>query len=300
MSPEPAWNRNPGVLSARSCLPVMTRPPSQEVSPAHEHAPADPPAHRSGPGGSTDVRAALLHAATERFSARGYAAVGIREIADGAGANLASINYYFGSKRGLYLETVRGSMVNRDGRNAWELLEHIPDDPDDAAVLLARFIREWLDQLLPAEGRNVCAALIVREGLHPTEAIDAVVDDYLKPNELGLRRLLAVFLPEADELELGLHAHSLLGQVLHYCIYRPIVERLRGMPVRSAAPHHAGSPPDLLGRITPHVTRVTLRSLGVDDLRIDAALNEIASDSRGATDARRTSEPSTETPTERA
>ncbi|TVQ51327.1 MAG: DUF1956 domain-containing protein [Phycisphaerales bacterium] len=247
----------------------------------------------------TSARESLLAAAVELFSSRGYAAVGIREIADRAGANLASINYYFGSKRGLYLATVRTSMVNQDGRNAWDLLEHIPDGPDDAAILLARFVREWLDQLIPVVGGNACASLIVREGLHPTEAIDAVVDDYLKPNECRLRRLLAVFLPEADELELGLHAHSLLGQVLHYCIYRPIVERLRGMPLRNATMSDAGVGHDLLDRITHHVTRTTLRSLGVHDARIDAVLKEIAPnsetvDSEAASDSRRVSDTSAE------
>lgn len=262
----------------------MTHLPSHRHD---SHDSLDRSPHLHDPTGSPDVRAALLLAATERFSARGYAAVGIREIADRAGANLASINYYFGSKRGLYLETVRTSMVNRDGRNAWELLEQIPDDPDDAAILLARFVREWLDQLIPAEGGNACASLIVREGLHPTEAIDAVVDDYLKPNECRLRRLIAVFLPEADELELGLHAHGLLGLTLHYCIYRPIVERLRGMPIRSAAP---GDGHDLLARITPHVTSTVLRSLGVDEAKIDAALKQVAPDSEASSDADRTSD----------
>src|SRR5688572_33401875 len=58
-----------------------------------------------GPGrptGDDAVRSALLEAARQRFLARGFAAVSIREVAAAAGATPAMIRYYFGDKLGLY------------------------------------------------------------------------------------------------------------------------------------------------------------------------------------------------------
>src|SRR5437588_7481375 len=49
----------------------------------------------------------LLEAAEEVFAAKGFKAASIREISTKAGANVAAINYYFGDKERLYIETVK-------------------------------------------------------------------------------------------------------------------------------------------------------------------------------------------------
>ena len=48
------------------------------------------------------TRQALIEAARELFGERGYESVGLREIAAKAGVNIALINRYFGSKKGLF------------------------------------------------------------------------------------------------------------------------------------------------------------------------------------------------------
>ncbi len=47
------------------------------------------------------TQARLLDAAETLFSERGFQGISIREITDMAGANLAAVNYHFGSKAGL-------------------------------------------------------------------------------------------------------------------------------------------------------------------------------------------------------
>lgn len=56
---------------------------------------------RNGRGQSPAARA-ILDAAEELFCARGFSAVSMREIAAASGQHLASANYYFGSKTGLF------------------------------------------------------------------------------------------------------------------------------------------------------------------------------------------------------
>lgn len=52
------------------------------------------------------TRAAILDAARVAFTKHGFDGVGLREIASAAGANVALVNRYFGSKQGLFREAV--------------------------------------------------------------------------------------------------------------------------------------------------------------------------------------------------
>ncbi|HUE39042.1 MAG TPA: TetR family transcriptional regulator, partial [Candidatus Binatia bacterium] len=57
------------------------------------------------------TRARLIAAAGELFAERGFRATTARDIAQRAGVNLAAANYYFGSKKELYLEVLRANFA---------------------------------------------------------------------------------------------------------------------------------------------------------------------------------------------
>ena len=103
------------------------------------------------PQAQVDTRGALLDAAEELFSQKGYAAVGIREITDAAGVNIAAIKYHFGSKSELYLETVKRTMERSETAASWELLREGISDPLEAATMLVCFIHRFLDRHMAAE-----------------------------------------------------------------------------------------------------------------------------------------------------
>lgn len=52
----------------------------------------------------TDKRNDILNAAEKLFSEHGYEGTSTRQIAKESGANMSMINYYFGSKEGVFLE----------------------------------------------------------------------------------------------------------------------------------------------------------------------------------------------------
>lgn len=217
------------------------------------------------------TRIDLLDAAEKLFSASGYDAVGIREIASLADTNIASIKYHFGSKYELYLATVHHAMARNDATSedgqtsAWDLLRDTPPAlaPRHAAILLARFIRRFLAQLLPATGDDPCGMLIIREGVQPSEAIDAVVDQYIRPNQTLLINLLRNIEPNADENQLTRDAQSILGQIVHYRVFRAIIEKLRGQCL---------SQPQQLDQLTAHITQFSLRGIGCDDQFVQSIL----------------------------
>ncbi|NHC43890.1 TetR/AcrR family transcriptional regulator [Motilibacter sp. K478] len=65
----------------------------------------------------------MLGAARKRFARHGYAATTVREIADDAGANVALISRYFGSKEGLFEAclTAAGDEMAESEREAFDL-----------------------------------------------------------------------------------------------------------------------------------------------------------------------------------
>jgi AcrR family transcriptional regulator len=216
---------------------------------------------------------ALLEAAEELFAQHGYAAVGIREIAERAKANIAAIKYHFGSKSGLYLATVRRAMSRGEAAAAWDALRGIePEarpapDPSAAAIALVRFVRLLLDRMINETPGNEprCCALMLREAAEPSEAIDAVVRDFIQPSQGLLMNVLRCIAggDAVPEAQLAASATSVMSQILHYRIFRPFLDR---MP--QTAPHAHD-----LNYLAAHIARFSLRGMGVADHAIGKAID---------------------------
>ncbi|MCL2780788.1 MAG: TetR/AcrR family transcriptional regulator [Actinomycetia bacterium] len=81
-------------------------------------------------------RRALLAAALDEFSARGFSGARVAEIARRAGVNKQLINYYFGSKQGLY-DALRDDWLEREAGFA--------DPRLPFAELVLAYLRDTLD-----------------------------------------------------------------------------------------------------------------------------------------------------------
>ncbi|MFW5798481.1 MAG: TetR/AcrR family transcriptional regulator, partial [Planctomycetota bacterium] len=57
--------------------------------------------------GRTDTPTRLLEAAIDTFADKGYHNATVAEICSAAGANVAAVNYHFGSKQNLYVAAWR-------------------------------------------------------------------------------------------------------------------------------------------------------------------------------------------------
>jgi len=96
--------------------------------------PGRPPA-----GPERDVRGELLAAARELFLRYGYRSVSARQVAAAAGVNPAMIQYYFGSKQGLYaamLHEAVGPLVAR--------IEAMLAEPADGAASLPALLDAYM------------------------------------------------------------------------------------------------------------------------------------------------------------
>lgn len=81
-----------------------------------------------------DKRTSILAAAEKLFAEQGYEGTSTRQIAKEAGANMAMINYYFGSKDGVFMEIMTNSIkefnmhlvsINEDQVSSMEKLRRV-------------------------------------------------------------------------------------------------------------------------------------------------------------------------------
>jgi AcrR family transcriptional regulator len=195
----------------------------------------------------TKVR--LLEAAGEEFAGKGFDSARVRTICDRAGANVAAVNYHFGDKEQLYVETVL--TAHRCGIDNDEAAEPMPTAPVDQ---LRCFIQHFLCHVLainhPDDWRH---KLMLREMLDPTSASDVLIREAIRPKFEFLQGVLTQLCPDADERKRNALAFSVIGQCLHYRMGRPIAERLIGPEAFAALD---------LDYLTDHITSFCLAALG--------------------------------------
>jgi AcrR family transcriptional regulator len=188
-----------------------------------------------------NMREAILCAAEELFSTKGFDAVSVRGIAQAAGANPGSVTYHFKTKDGLLLEIYRrhcGPMnrrrsellaVARGVRDLNDRLEAIVrayvlpafSSGSDLSGGGARFTR--LRAVMSAEGNEVAGKIIAQTFDDTSHAfVDAIHES----------------LPHIPRTEIVWRCHFLLG-ALYYTLVTP--ERVSRLSRGEADGANAGS-----------------------------------------------------------
>ena len=178
-----------------------------------------------------ESRQRLLVAAEKLFAERGFASVCVRDLVSEAKVNIAAVNYYFGSKENLYLETLRYSF--RNSRQALPKLETLLKDAKMAGTKEAaeEAIRRYVEELMRIifiSGETSCHTdLMAHEMSNPTQALDIVVEEFISPIFKILVALVELLRPDlAEAKEANLAAMSILGQCLNYSLALPITLKL--------------------------------------------------------------------------
>jgi AcrR family transcriptional regulator len=198
-----------------------------------------------------DPRERLLRAAGQEFAEKGYEAATVRDICLAAGANVAAVNYYFGDKRRLYIESVKHAHEER--------VRQVPEpewqEGTPPAKKLRDFLGNTLERMLGFGQPPWQVRLMLREVLHPTEACRELVEDYFRPHfELLVSILGELAGDRLDEPHLRRLAVSVMGQCFVYRAAGDVVGML--VPAEELATLHA------VHELAGHVTLVTLAALG--------------------------------------
>jgi len=176
------------------------------------------------------TRDRILDAAEQLFARRGFAAVSVREITAAARSNLAAVNYHFGNKMNLYVNVFRERWVPRTRRVRLLLTDRLAGSAVPAIRdIIEAIARAFLDGPLTAEERLNHIQLMQRELASPTEALDMIVNEVIRPFHQELSALIRPNLPATvtDE-RLRLALLSILGMTLYFTLARPVISRLTG------------------------------------------------------------------------
>jgi len=167
---------------------------------------------------SADTRQRLIDAAATLFAERGFQNVTVRQICTASNANVAAVNYHFGDKAGLYRAVVTSAIQIMLETN--ELSQRAGDglSPEEQ---LHGFVRVFVSRLT-GEGPNAWVhRLMAREMERPTEVLDQVMQQVLKPRIEYLCGVIGAIMQVAKADPRVMRCVSSL-QVLCLVLARPI------------------------------------------------------------------------------
>jgi len=162
--------------SRRASLSGSPKAPRLRPVPATRAATAD-----------RETRGRLLAAAERLFADRGFKKVTVREICRAARANVAAVNYHFGDKLGLYREVLQSAI---DAMRATNDAAREAGEGRTAEEQLRRYIVIFVHRVL-GSGHDTVHKLIHREMNDPTPALDALVEQGVRPRIEFLSGLVA-------------------------------------------------------------------------------------------------------------
>ena len=183
------------------------------------------------PARSGSTKDHIFRAAVAVFAEKGFAAATVREICARAGANVAAVNYHFGSKERLY-GTVLDFIMAGPGERAAQAVAAAAGRPPEER--LAAFVRAFVRSIYQTpENFAGCeaGAIFLFEMARPSPGLDQVVERYIQPDAKALGGIVAELLgPAAGPQTVRACAESLVGQILYHCTMWPISRRLAPGP----------------------------------------------------------------------
>ncbi len=172
----------------------------------------------------------LLEAAEQLFADRGFESVSVRDVTQAAGANVAAINYHFGSRDGLVATVVTRYLapINDERLIRIESLERkFPGKSVPLEEVLDAFVRPLAGAVRKSElNERLFCQLMGRiftmrgDGL-PKDLVSqmqAVSDRFI--------RVLGKALPTLSQEELVWRMHFVVGSMVHMLTHEDMLHRL--------------------------------------------------------------------------
>lgn len=194
----------------------------------------------------------LLDVAAQVFAEKGYRATTIAQICKAAKANVAAVNYHFGSKDGLYAQVWHRAFDRS--------LEEYPLDgglPEDASPKqkLGALVQSHLGRVLDQGRLGEAGQILLMELANPTDATREVLVEALQPVVEHTNAIIKELLgPGATATQIHFCAMSVVHQCLAFSHRRsnnashPFLKEVYEMN-------------DFLDRLTEHITDFSLAGI---------------------------------------
>ncbi len=181
------------------------------------------PTKRSG------TRDRILATAERLFAEYGYDGVSLRQIGAAADAQIALINYHFGTKEMLYRAVFESRIkpLSERRRTALEAALSGAAGPATVEGVLDALARPWIEMHGTKEG-HYYTRLIAREGTDPREAERGIVRDLLDPVARDFIQAMERVLQEHHRSDIHLAYHFFVSTLQLILTNPGRIERLSG------------------------------------------------------------------------
>ena len=196
-----------------------------------------------------ETRERLLKSAAQLFADRGFKKVTVRDICRAARANVASVNYHFGDKTGLYREVLQLAI---DTMRATTDAAREAGEGQPAEERLRRYIKVSMCRMMAGGGTSWISRLIHREITDPTPTFDTLSEQAFRPRIDDLSGIVAEILGcEADDPRVTQSVASIHAQWMIF-VPSPVASRLRAkLQLRADDP----------AKLADHVSRFSLAGI---------------------------------------
>jgi len=198
----------------------------------------------------SSTKARIIDAAIEIFLAKGIDVASNRDICASARANVAAINYHFGTKDELRAAVLERIMTSCNERYPLEEGLDLLQSPQERLCLC---IRNLSRLVYPADPENARRAKLFWVELgNPSDALLRVLDRFLRPIRVLLEGAIQDVIGSADQETLRRCVESIVGQIIFRGQDRVVLSRLFGKE---------GHEPEDIERLVEHVCLFTLAGL---------------------------------------
>ena len=173
------------------------------------------PHHASSP----DTRERLIQAAGEVFAEKGLHGALIRDITRRAGANIASVNYHFRDKFGLY------SVVLRRAHDSVVAAANRPLTATTPESRVRQLLSAMLTTSLDPKRPKWQTRLLARELVQPTPALD-MMNAHMRPPSQRLWEAFQEMRPDLSEQQLLFAVSSVVAQSVFHVYHGHLLRRM--------------------------------------------------------------------------
>ena len=167
-----------------------------------------------------------------------------------ASVNVAAINYHFGDKENLYIEVLKYCKSLAFEKYPSDLDTKKTDPPE---IKLKTFIRSFVFRILDDGPSSLFGRLVSREYIEPTNALDMLVEEAMRPTFALLAEIVGELLGrKAPALIVRMCCASVVSQCLFFLYARQALARL--FPEQKFGATETES-------IADHITRFSLSAI---------------------------------------
>ena len=174
------------------------------------------------------TRDRIFFAGISQFARHGFEGATVRAICEQAGtANATAVNYYFGGKAQLY-RAILDMVFAENRRRRLEAEKEIPSEGLSPEEKLRRFLTIMVEVGFNDDpvGKDV-VAIVLREMTAPTAHLDALVKNFVRPDNDELFGIIREILgPDAPDHVVRDSLASVGGQLFYYMAFWPIISRV--------------------------------------------------------------------------